>query len=42
MRMFEECSLSSHNEDELVATVGLHFAYLTDQLYGVGPIQISR
>jgi hypothetical protein len=35
--MFEECSLSAHDEDEFVAAVGLHFAYLTDQIHGVSP-----
>ncbi|SEF43898.1 hypothetical protein SAMN05421819_0023 [Bryocella elongata] len=37
--MLEKTSLRSDNEDKLVAAVGLYFADLPDEIYGVGPAQ---
>ncbi len=41
MRMFEEGTLCSDDEDEFITAVGLDFAELADQVYSVGPTQVS-
>ena len=42
LRMLEERSLCADGEDKLIVAVGMHFADLSDQFYGVSPTQISR